>query len=51
MREPIDQSGEPLVCHSPYLLVYVVEAHEKELSVALQLALTIVVFHLLGHHV
>lgn len=45
MREPIHEASKPLVSDPPDLLVDVVEVHQQELRVSLQLPLAGLVFH------
>lgn len=51
MWKSTDQAGKPLVRHSPYLLMYMVEVDQQELSVAFELPLARFVLHFLRHYV
>lgn len=51
MRKSIHQTAEVFVRHSSDLLVYVIETHQQELRVILELLLTLLVLRLALHHI
>lgn len=51
MRESVHQTAEILVRHSSDLLVHVIETHQQELRMILELLLTLLVLRLALHYV
>lgn len=51
MWESVYQSAEVLVCHTPDLLVYVIETHQQKLRVILEFPLALLVLRFALHHI